>query len=305
MTDIEDLAAFAVLMEAGSFTLAAARLGCSKGRLSKRISQLERSYSVQLLHRTTRSLSLTSAGQALLPEARLLLTHAQRARDIVASMRDEMAGRIRITVPVSLGEAFFEGIFAGFADEYPQVRIELELENAMRDLRREGFDLAIRGRVDTDERLVARPLLLMQELTCASPAYLEHFGWPQSPDQLTVHRCLLHSRSAEPGQWLYHRDHELTRVPVDGRFASNHYSLLKKATLSAAGIARLPFYMVHEEIGDGRLCWLLQDWRTASAPLFLVHPYESEVPRRVQVLADYLMAWFQRTTHSPGARVRP
>lgn len=305
MSDIEDLAAFAVLMEAGSFTLAAERLGCSKGRLSKRISHLERSYSVQLLHRTTRSLSLTSAGAALLPEARLLLTHAQRARGIVASMRDDMSGQVRITVPVSLGEAFFEGIFAGFADRYPQVGIELELENALRDLRRESFDLAIRGRVNADERLVARPLLLMQELTCASPAYLERFGWPQYPDQLAAHRCLLYSHSSEPGQWLYHRDHELTRVRIDGQFSSNHYSLLKKAALSAAGIARLPSYMVHDEIDDGRLCWLLQNWRTASAPLFLVHPYESEVPRRVQVLADYLMAWFQRTTHPTGARARP
>jgi DNA-binding transcriptional LysR family regulator len=104
------------------------------------------------------------------------------------------------------------------------------------------------------------------------------------------------SRSSERNQWLYHRGHELTRVEVDGPFASNHYHLLKKAALAAAGIARLPSYMVRDEIGDGRLSWLLQDYRTSTSPLFLVHPYEGEVPRRVQVLADYLMEWFQRTT---------
>ncbi|WP_434680185.1 LysR family transcriptional regulator [Pseudomonas sp. R1-18] len=296
MSEIEDLAAFAVLIEAGSFTAGAARLGCSKGRLSKRISALEKIYSAQLLHRTTRSLSLTSAGAALLPQARLLLVHAQRARSIVASMRDEMVGQIRITVPVSLGEAFCDGLLTGFADRYPQVRVELDLENAMRDLRREGFDLAIRGRVDTDERLVAKPLLVMQEVTCASPAYLERHGLPLGPAELAGHRCLLNSRSSERNQWLYHRGHELTRVEVDGPFASNHYHLLKKAALAAAGTARLPSYMVHDEIGDGRLSWLLQDYRTSTSPLFLVHPYEGEVPRRVQMLADYLMEWFQRTT---------
>ncbi|RRV06838.1 LysR family transcriptional regulator [Pseudomonas sp. v388] len=299
MSDIEDLAAFAVLIEAGSFTAAAVLLGCSKGRLSKRISQLEKSYSVQLLHRTTRRLSLTSAGMALLPQARQLLEHAQRARNIAASMRDEMVGEIRITVPVSLGETFCEGLLTGFAARYPHVRIELDLQNAMRDLRREGFDLAIRGRVDSDERLVARPLLVMQELTCASPAYLDRLGVPGNPEQLAGHRCLLNSHSGERRQWLYHRGHELTRVEVDGPFASNHYSLLKKAALAAAGIARLPSYMVHDEIGDGRLRWLFQDYRTSTSPLLLVHPYESEVPKRVQVLADYLLEWFRRTTSTP------
>lgn len=298
MGEIEDLAAFAVLIDAGSFTLAASRLDCSKGQLSKRISQLEKTYSVLLLHRTTRSLTLTSAGAALLPQARQLLVHAQCARNILASMRDDMIGEVRMTVPVSLGEAFCDGLLTGFADRYPQVKIELDLDNTMRDLRRDGFDLAIRTRVGSDERLVARPLLAMQELTCASPAYLDLQGCPQSPEQLSGHRCLLNSRSSERNQWLYHRAHELTRVQVDGPFASNHYSLLKKAALTGAGIARLPSYMVHDEIGDGRLRWLLQDYRTSTSPLFLVHPYESEVPKRVQVLAEYLMEWFQRTTPS-------
>ncbi|WP_163020406.1 LysR family transcriptional regulator, partial [Pseudomonas viridiflava] len=101
MSEMEDLAAFAVLIEAGSFTAAAERLGCSKGRLSKRISQLEKTYGVQLLHRTTRTLSLTSAGSALLPQARQLIAHTERARSIVALMRDEMVGEVRITTPVS------------------------------------------------------------------------------------------------------------------------------------------------------------------------------------------------------------
>lgn len=292
MSDIEDLAAFAVLIEAGSFTEAAARLGCSKGRLSRQISRLERSYSVLLLHRTTRSLSLTSAGAALLPQARELVAHAQRARSIVASIRDEIAGEVRITVPVSLGETLCNGLLTDFADLYPQVGIELELDNATRDLRRERFDLAIRGRVDTDERLVARPLLSIQELTCASPRYLQEHDRPHVPEQLAAHRCLLHSQAADRRQWLYHRNHQLTRVQVDGPFSSNHYSLLKKAALAGAGIARLPSYLIHDEIKDGRLHWLFQDYQTSRSPLFLVHPYHSDVPRRVQVLMDYLTVWF-------------
>lgn len=295
MSEIEDLAAFAVLIESGSFTAAAARLGCSKGRLSKRISHLEGVYSVLLLHRSTRSLNLTSAGAALLPQAQSLLANLERARDIVALMRDEMVGQVRLTVPVSLGETFFDGLLSEFAEAYPQVSIELELSNDFRDLRRDGFDMAIRSYVATDERLVSRPLLAMQELTCASSEYLAIHGWPDGPQDLVRHLCLLNSHYSGRHQWLYHRDHELTRIQVNGTFASNHYGLLKKAALVGAGIARLPSYMVHAELNDGRLHWLLRDYQTSVTPLFLVHPYENELPKRMQVLADYLCNWFGRS----------
>ena len=295
MNEMEDLAAFAVLIEAGSFTAAAERLGCSKGRLSKRISQLEKTYGVQLLHRTTRTLSLTSAGSALLPQARQLIAHTERARSIVALMRDEMVGEVRITTPVSLGETFFDGLLMEVYETYPQVKIELELSNSVRDLRRDGFDLAVRSKVASDERLVARPLIAMQELTCASMRYLDEHAWPQTPEDLAKHQCLINSHYSERYQWLYHQNHELTRVQIDGPFASNHYSLLKKAALAGAGVARLPSYMVHREINEGRLHWLLKDYQTATTPMFLVHPFEGEVPRRVQVLADYLVGWFERS----------
>ena len=296
MSEIDDLAGFAVLIDAGSFTAAAARLGCSKGYLSKRISHLEETYGVMLLHRSTRSLNLTSAGAALLPQGQQLLASMERARNIVALMRDEMVGEVRLTAPVSLGETFFEGLLTEFSEQHPQVRIELELNNSFRDLRRDGFDLAIRSYVASDERLIAKPLLAMQELTCASGAYLAQYGHPRTPQELTSHKCLLNSHYSGRDEWLYHQNHELTRVQVNGTFASNHYGLLKKAALVGAGIARLPSYMVHGEINDGRLHWLFAEYQTGTSPLFLVHPYEGELPKRMQVLADYLLGWFQRSS---------
>lgn len=296
MSEIDDLAAFAVLIDAGSFTAAAARLGCSKGYLSKRISHMEQAYGVMLLHRSTRSLSLTSAGAALLPQGQQLLASMERARNIVELMRDDMVGEVRVTAPVSLGETFFEGLLMEFSAQYPQVKVELELSNSFRDLRRDGFDLAIRSHVASDERLVAKPLLAMQELTCASSAYLQLHGQPKTPHELITHSCLLNSHYSGRNEWLYHQNHELTRVQVNGTFASNHYGLLKKAALVGAGIARLPSYMVHAEINDGRLYWLFRDYQTSIAPLFLVHPYEGELPKRMQVLADYLLGWFQRSS---------
>ncbi len=292
---MDDLAAFAVLVEAGSFTLAAQQLGCSKGQLSKRISQLEAQFAVVLLHRTTRRLSLTAAGAALLPQAQALVVQVERAHQALARLKDDIAGPVRMTVPVSLGETFFDGLLLEFSRDYPDVQIELDLNNGFRDLAREGFDLAIRTEVGSDERLVARPLLVMNELTCASPAYLERYGEPRTPQDLANHRCLLNSHYSGREEWQYHRQHELLRVRVGGPFASNHYNLLKKAALVGAGIARLPSYVLPAELADGRLRWLLRDYRTRDMPLYLVHPYQGGLPRRTQVLADYLIGWFKRS----------
>lgn len=295
MSEMDDLAAFAVLIEAGSFTLAAQQLGCSKGQLSKRISQLEAQFSVVLLQRTTRRLSLTAAGAALLPQAQALVVQVEKARQALARLKDDMAGPVRMTVPVSLGETFFEGLLLEFSHQYPEVQIELELNNSYRDLSRDGFDLGIRSEVANDDRLVAKPLLAWQEMTCASPAYLERFGEPLTPQALAEHRCLLNSHYSGREEWLYHQQHELLRVRVSGPFASNHYSLLKKAALSGAGIARLPSYLLQAELADGRLCWLLRDFQTRRMPMYLVHPYQGGLPRRTQVLADYLIGWFKRS----------
>ncbi|MGP5447551.1 LysR family transcriptional regulator [Pseudomonas helleri] len=299
MSEMDDLAAFAVLVNAGSFTLAARQLGCSKGQLSKRISQLEAQFSVVLLHRTTRRLSLTAAGAALLPQAQALVLQVERAYQALARLKDDMAGPVRLTVPVSLGETFFDALLLEFSRDYPLVQIELELSNSYRDLAREGFDLAIRSQVGSHERLMAKSVLSWHEMTCASPAYLEQYGEPTTPAQLAEHRCLLNSHYSGREEWQYHQQHELHRVRVSGPFASNHYSLLKKAAVIGAGIARLPSYMLHAELADGRLRGVLLNYQTRSNPMYLVHPYEGGLPKRTQVLADYLVQWFQRSVLQP------
>ncbi|RQD18912.1 LysR family transcriptional regulator [Pseudomonas aeruginosa] len=295
MKDLDDLAAFAVLHDLGSFTRAAERLGCSKGQLSKRIGVLEQKLGVTLLHRTTRRLSLTAAGAALLPEAQAWLGQAERARQAVARLQERAEGRVRVTLPVSLGETLFDALLEDFQERHPLLRVELDLYNGLRDLVGEGFDLAIRSGVEQDARLVARPLFVLQEITCASPAYLARHGEPQRPAELAERECLLNSHYSGHEEWLYHRHHRLERVRVAGFLASNHYSLLKKAALAGTGIARLPSYMVHDELGDGRLAWLLRDYQTRSTPMFLVHPFQGGLPRRTQVLADYLLDWFERS----------
>lgn len=301
MSEMDDLAAFAMLVEANSFTLAAQWLDMSTSQLSKRISKLESRSGARLLHRTTRTLSLTSAGAVLLPEARALLAQRDRVRDAMACLSERLVGTVRLTVPVLLGEALFEGLQTGFSINYPDVNVELDLSDSFREIRREGFDLGIRPGLGVQERLVATPLFALQELTCASPDYLARQGKPLSPDALRGHRCLLISHQSQRATWSYHMNQEVSRVSVRSAFSSNHHSVLKRAALAGQGVARLPSCMVHNELADGRLEWVLRDYQTPVSSLFLVHGFERQIPRRVKVLAEFLNGWFDSSQNTLAA----
>ncbi|MFK3797859.1 LysR family transcriptional regulator [Pseudomonas sp. NPDC088444] len=292
MSEMDDLAAFAMLIEANSFTLAAQWLDVSTSQLSKRISKLESNFGARLLHRTTRTLSLTPAGAVLLPEARALLAQRDRVRDAMACLSERLTGTVRLSVPVVMGDTLFEAIQTEFSPQYPDVHVELELNEAFRDLRRDGFDLGIRSSIGVNERLTAHPLFALQTLTCASPEYLAQHGKPQTPDALRVHRCLSSSHRDPHEIWTYHCNQEVSRVGIRGAFSSNHPGLLKRAVLMGQGIARLPSCLVYNEIVDGRMAWLLREYQTPVSSLFLVHGFDQHLPRRVKVMAEFLTAWF-------------
>lgn len=286
---------YAVLVEAGSFTQAAGRLGCTKGHVSKQLAALERSLGVQLLHRSTRRLAPTAAGAALLPVARRLTAVDDEVRQVLDGLRDEVAGTVRVSVPVSLGETCFDEIVVGFCRQYPRVHIALDLSNGIRDLAADGIDFALRSGSEPDPNLVARPLYSMEEYVCASPDYLAAAGTPDAPGELAGHACLLNlhfGEDAAASEWLFHRGSELWRVPVQGPLACNHYSLLKKAALAGAGIARLPGYLIDDDLAGGRLVRLLADYESRRQPIFLVYAPQRALPQRTRVLIDYVRAWF-------------
>ena len=293
MKDLDDLAAFAVLHDLGSFTRAAERLGCSKGQLSKRIGVLEQKLGVTLLHRTTRRLSLTAAGAALLPEAQALLVQAERARQAVARLQERAEGRVRVTLPVSLGETLFDALLEDFQERHPLLRVELDLYNGLRDLVGEGFDLAIRSGVEQDARLVARPLFVLQEITCASPAYLARHGEPQRPAELAERECLLNS---------HYSGHEVALSPPPSAGAGTGFRLSRQQPLQPVEEGRAgrhrhrPAAVIHGPRRTGRrppglVAARLPDAQHADVP----RPSVPGRPAAAQVLADYLLDWFERS----------
>jgi DNA-binding transcriptional LysR family regulator len=277
--------------ELGSFTRAAERLGCSKAHASATVAALEAALGVQLLHRTTRRLDLTQAGRAYLDYCRQLRELLQEAEQSVSAVNTEVSGRLRLTMPSSFGEVFLAEIAQEFQRSYPQVQIEADLSVVRRDLAGEGFDCAIRSVRVVDPHLVARPLGVMREVAVAAPGLLAQAPPVRAPLDLLALPGLVNSSFSDDAHWVFSRGADTEGVTVGTRLAVNAFSAVKRAVLAQMGAARLPLYLVHEEIARGELVRLLPDWELAHTPLWLVYPQQRQRPLRAKVFIEFLLRW--------------
>jgi DNA-binding transcriptional LysR family regulator len=289
--------ALLAVVEAGSFTRAAERLGLSKAQVSKQVSALEAALGVKLLHRTTRRVALTEAGQLYLDFAR----HARNALDdgerAVSAVRTDVDGLLRLTAPTSFGDGFLADLLADFRARHPAVRFDVDLSIGTRDLIGEGYDFAIRMARTLDPALVARPLGVMREIVVASPDYVARQGSDgiAAPEQLAGLEALRNNHFHDEGRWILQRGEESVTVPVRGTLAINHFVGIRRAVLRGQGIARLPRYLVSEEIARGGLVQLLPDWQLPPTPVALVYPSRKHLPHRSQVFRDFVVDWIART----------
>jgi DNA-binding transcriptional LysR family regulator len=288
--------ALLTVAESGGFTRAAERLGVSKAQISKQVGALEAALGVKLLHRTTRRVALTDAGQRYLEHARQASHALDEGERAVSAVRTEVDGLIRLTAPTSLGDSFLVDLIADFRASYPAVRFDVDLSIATRDLIGEGFDFAIRMARTLDASLVARPLGVMREAIVASAAYLAAAA-PRgiaTPAQLTTRQVLRNNHFRDEARWLLQRGDENVAVPIRGELALNHYLGIRRAALRDQGVARLPRYLVRDELERGSLIELLPDWQLPATPVALVYPSRQYLPQRSRVFRDHVITWIAR-----------
>ena len=295
--DLAGLLAFLRVAELGSFVRAADALGLSKAAVSKQVSALERRLGTRLLHRTTRRLSLTEAGQAYLRHAQSAFAEARAAEDAVAGTGEVVQGRLRVSVPMSFGVLHVAPHVGAFLVRHPQIDLDLQLDDRPTDLVMESQDLAIRmGRLDASS-LVARKISYSRVWLCASPAYLDLRGRPQRPDELSAHDCLHFSLAATGRTWELRHGEEVVRVALGARLDANSSLALKAAVLAGAGIARIPEFAIADEIRDGRMERVLPHWDIAGLDVHAVMPERRYVPAKVRAFVDFLE---ERWRESPG-----
>lgn len=289
METFSDITVFVQVVDRGSFTAAAEALELSKGAVSKYVSRLETRLGARLLNRTTRRLTLTEAGTVLYERARHALADISAAQTEVMELSGTPRGQLRVTAPAYFGAAFLAPEVGAFLQRFPQIELDLDLDNRIVDLVKERFDVAIRITALVSSSLVARRLAAVRIVTVASPAYLKRAGIPATPGDLREHSCLHYTLDRSPGEWHYQqgRDRAIS-VPVRGRLRCNNDQALKQAALDGIGVARSPELFVAPELAAGRLVRLLADFEPPPELLCAVFPARANLAPKVRVFVDFL-----------------
>jgi DNA-binding transcriptional LysR family regulator len=292
--DLNDIAVFVAVVDAGSFTLAAERLKVSRPAVSKQVSRLEESLGVRLLHRTTRRLSLTEAGQIFHERASRGLDDLAEARAEVAFLQQKPRGVLRINVPMSFGILHVAPLLPGFLRENPELSVEMDLSDRKLDVIEEGFDVSVRISDLPDSSLVARRLARCRHVIVAAPAYLERHGEPKTPADLQAHNVLGYSLQHSALQWHFLApDGQPEQVTVSGRLQANNSLALRESLLAGMGIARTPTFLVGEDLRKNRLVAVLDDYRSPEVSIYLVYPQRRHLSPKVRAFADFLAGHFK------------
>ncbi|TNE39601.1 MAG: LysR family transcriptional regulator [Sphingomonadales bacterium] len=289
LPDFEAWAIFAAVADHGSFTDAADALALSKATVSKAIGRLEQELKTSLFHRTSRRLSLTESGAALLPHARRIFSDGNAAEE---AARDEAAsptGLVRITAPMSFGISHCAPIIAELMRDYPGLSVDLSLDDAHVDLIDDRFDIALRIAALPDSSLRARRLRDVRQYVVAAPSYLQASGVPGHPSELAAHETILYSLRCERATWRFHSaTGEEAVVDLAGRLRINNGEAMLPALCAGLGISVLPDFIVDAALKGGQLVSILNDWVALPVALYLVTPPSRIRPRRVEVAIDYL-----------------
>jgi DNA-binding transcriptional LysR family regulator len=286
-----------VLAATRSYTQAAKRLGISKASASMRITELERAAGVALVRRSSRSVALTEAGQQLVDDVQLAFARIEQGFNGVRDLVGQPRGLVRVSAPVALGRQVIAPLLPQFLQRYPDIRLELDLNDRLVNLAQEGFDLAIRHTQAPPETHVAWELCPTRSWLVASAAYLQQHGTPAHPSELERHRCLAYLRGGAAQRWDFERAlprkrAEHVSVAVGGPFKANNSELLREAALAGLGIALLPDFSCAEALQAGELVALLPEWRPVGffgERIYALRPFAAaQLPRALQCFVDHL-----------------
>lgn len=290
---------FSAVVKAGGFSNAARLSGLSKAQLSRHVSALEKMLGMQLLHRTTRTMSLTEQGKQFFSIYEGIEERCAEAVNLIKHDFHEMQGTVKITAPIDFGIRFLPPIIHEFSNEYPNLNIILSFSNAYENLNEKNFDIAIRiANQLSDSDCRAKTLKQFKRLICASPKYFKNKLIPLHPDELKDYHCITGVNTSSDNiypQWQFtinnkNHNYKLEKfIQVDSTFAQ--IDLIK----SGAGIGRIPDYFIRKELKSGELIELFSEFERPVTYIYLLYAGGSAIPKKTQILIDYISAWIKKT----------
>lgn len=284
MMHLDDMALFVEVVKMKSFRRAADSLSMPNSTLSRRISGLEKSIGLRLLHRTTRKIELTEAGQIYFERCKRIVDEARLAHEQLGEMLEQPSGILRASLPVDFATTYLAPLIAKFSVCYPGISFEFDLTPRNVDLVAEPFDVAIRMGSQSDSALVARPLAKLTPYLYASPKYLERFGEPTQPSDLSRHECLDFPKAAH---WKLNNGSHSVEIPVGSRFHLNSRGMICRLATLDLGITLIPPEVVAEYLADGRLRRILPEWQGTPLPVYALTETRL-LPAKTQRFIEFL-----------------
>jgi DNA-binding transcriptional LysR family regulator len=294
MDHLGEIAIFVAVVDAGSFSAAAGRLELSRGAISKAVSRLEDRLGARLLHRTTRSLSLTEAGQTLYASAKQGLQAIERAQREIGLLQSAPRGALRLSAPLYFGVHHLAPVIAEYLLQHPDTRVDAQFDDRFVDLVDEGFDLAVRIGALDDSSLVSRKLAPSRLVVCAAPEYWRRHGEPTHPAQLAQHDCFVYTNLDAPHTWRFvdPAGGEIA-VPVHGRLSFNNTELARHAAIRGLGVIQVPTFYISEQLRTGQLRAVLPHYpATAEIAIHAVYPARQHLPAKVRAFIDLMAERF-------------
>ena len=289
MTDTISLfRAFIRVVEAGSFTRVAHEQNSSQPTVSRQVAALEEHLGTRLFTRTTRKLTLTDDGRGFYERAKLAIEAVSEAEDAVGRRRSRPSGALRLATPVVFGRLRVIPHLKEFLARYPEVTIDLVMNDARADLVEEGIDLAVRSGEVTDSLLIARKIGVTRRVVVAAPSYLRGKTLPKRPGDLAAHDCLTFTAIAAGVRWHFAGPEGAVSVEVTGRVRTRNSEAIREALLSGLGIGYVPIWHLTDEIETGRLVVLLDGYEPKPEPIHAVYPSRRFVPQKTRVMIDFL-----------------
>lgn len=292
MGQLEDMAMFVRVVEAGSITKAAEQLNIAKSAVSRRLKELETRLGSQLISRTTRQSSLTQAGEQYYQKVYHILSEVDALNEETSGTPTRIEGTLKMTAPLSFGLMHLNDVIDEYANQHPELKFELDFSDRHTDLIEEGFELAIRIRELQDSSYQAKRLALIRYALCASPEYLERMGTPKTFDDLSEHEFLQYGMSKSSTIELIDEQGKKHQVAVIGKIKANNGDFLREMAVKGHGIAFLPTFITYKALTSGELVPILQQYQLPTLNAYAVYPKNRFLSQRCRYLIDFIAERF-------------
>jgi len=284
---LNEMEIFYYVVELHSFSQAALHLSVSKSFISKQVSKLERDLGARLLTRSTRTLSLTEAGEVFYQHCKNMVVAANKGYQNIDELQGRPSGTLKISAPPAFGQHVLVKMLSDFLQAYPAMTVNLQLDNKLVDMVKAGIDLAIRSAVLADSNLISQKIMDYHSVICATPQYYSTNGTPVRPADLMDHRCFSYRYARLNNRWEFHKNKRSEIVTVKGNFHCNHLDMIRSLVLSHQGIALLPHFMVEDEIATKQLATCLDDYNMPGPGMYFLYPELEFMPLKVKIFIDF------------------